>query len=290
MNEIYTIMIATLMGFICRFTMIKVDYRQYPSYPQAYFSHLMIGFIASLLGAVFIPSLVHKEYLAVTVLTVAASQFREIREIERTSLTKLEATEIVPRGAAYIEDIAKKFESRNYAAILCAIVSSALLNILPRLMHIAAAALVSILFGFGLILILNNFMKSKNLGSIADISSEQIVFDGQFLMMENKIIANIGLKNTKEIIRKSAFGMKLHPYTTDGINVISNVGQRQAVLHNVSARLGIRKDDNEPELAPIAKRVEETGDIVIVFMPIIRDYERVLRAIKETPILESAKH
>ncbi len=290
MNELGTILLSTLIGFICRFAMIKVDYRQYPSYPQAYFSHLMIGFIASLLGAVFIPSLIHREYLAVTVLTVAASQFREIREIERTSLTKLDVTEIVPRGEAYIEDIAKKFESRNYAAILCAIFVSALLHILPRFMHPAPAAVTGVLLGLILIFILNNFMKSKSIGSIADVAWEPLVFDGAFLLMENKIIANVGLESTVGIIEKSAFGIRLHPYTKDGINVISNIGQRQAVLHNVSARLGIRKDDNEPELAPIAKRVEETGDVVIMIMPIIRDYERLLRAVRETPVLESAKH
>jgi hypothetical protein len=270
--------------------MIKVDYRQYPSYPQAYFSHLMLGFIASLLGAVFVPSLIHKEYLAVTVLTVAASQFREIREIERTSLTKLDTTEIVSRGAAYIEDIAKKFESRNYAAILCSIFVSALMHILACFINQIVAAAISFASGIILIFILNKFMKSKSIGRIADVSWTPIVFDGPFLMMENKIVANVGLTRTKEIIEKSAFGIKLHPYTKDGINVISNIGQRQAVLHNVSARLGIRKDDNEPELAPVAKRVEETGDVVMMVMPIIRDYERLLRAIKETPVLESAKH
>ncbi len=225
-----------------------------------------------------------------TVLTVAASQFREIREIERTSLTKLDATEIVSRGAAYIEDIAKKFESRNYAAILCSIFTSALMHILAYFINHIAAAAAGFASGLILILILNNFMKSKSIGGIADISWTPIVFDGPFLLMENKIVANIGLTHTKEIIQKSAFGIKLHPYTKDGINVISNIGQRQAVLHNVSARLGIRKDDNEPELAPVAKRVEETGDVVLMVMPIIRDYERLLRAIKETPVLESAKH
>ncbi len=290
MNTIYIILTSTAFGFLCRYTMVKVDYRQYPSYPQAYFSHLMLGFIAALLGAVFIPAILNKEYTAVTVLTVAASQFREIREVERTSLTKLDDTEIVKRGAAYIEDIAKKFESRNYASILVSLLSCAMLYIFNSFLNVVYNITITSLISFWIIFLLNKLMKSKSLNSIADIVKEEIIFDGQFMKVNDIVVSNFGLESSREIVTETAYALRLHPHNTDGINIISNSGQRQAILHNICARLGIRKDNDEPEFTPMAKRIPETGDIVIVFMPIIRDYERILAAVKETPILESAKH
>ncbi len=111
-----------VLGFLARLYMLRVDFRQYPSYPHGYASHLAFGFIAAALGAVAIPALLAEDFVAVTFLALAAQQFREVRNIERESLQKTEQTEIVPRGTGYIEGIAILFEARNYLAIFTALV------------------------------------------------------------------------------------------------------------------------------------------------------------------------
>ncbi len=55
---------------------------------------------------------------AASFLALAATQFREVRSVERETLRNMEDTELVPRGSAYIEGIARVFEARNYLTML----------------------------------------------------------------------------------------------------------------------------------------------------------------------------
>lgn len=93
--------------------MLRTDYRNYPSYPHGYIIHLSLGAIAASLAAIALPALLEEEYTAVTFLVLCAQQFRDIRNMERETLMKLEENTLVPRGLDYIEGIAKVFESRQ---------------------------------------------------------------------------------------------------------------------------------------------------------------------------------
>jgi hypothetical protein len=112
------------MGALARVSMLRSDYRQYPTYPHSYTSHLFLGFIAALAGAVAIPALLEREWTAVTFFLIVSQQFREIRSMERDSLKALEDSQLVTRGSDYIEDIARTFEARYYIVILVAAASS----------------------------------------------------------------------------------------------------------------------------------------------------------------------
>ncbi|MBE3597735.1 MAG: YIEGIA domain-containing protein [Limnochordaceae bacterium] len=130
MSPAWQVVIATLAGTAVRFYTLKVDYRQYPSYPQGYTIHLSMGLIAAFLGALAVPALAAREFAAASFLGLAATQFREVRKIEREALANLEETELVRRGAAYIEGIARVFEARNYVAMLVALIVSGVLTVL----------------------------------------------------------------------------------------------------------------------------------------------------------------
>ena len=80
---------GVVAGTIGRYYMLRSDYRQYPSYPHGVVTHMSLGLIAAVLGAVAIPALAEREFTAVTFLALAATQFRDIREIERKTLTKM---------------------------------------------------------------------------------------------------------------------------------------------------------------------------------------------------------
>ena len=78
-----TLVVATLAGFLARLYMLRRDYRQYPSYPQGWAIHLFLGFIGGAIGAVIVPAVLEGDYSAISFLLLAASQFREVRNVER---------------------------------------------------------------------------------------------------------------------------------------------------------------------------------------------------------------
>jgi hypothetical protein len=125
--ESYGIVIATgiVAGIINRWLLLRSDYRHYPTYPHGQLIHLALGFIAASLGAVAVPAIAKPDYVAVTFLVLAAQQFREVRNMERETLMKLEESKIISRGTAYIEGIARVFEARNYLVIMTALATSA---------------------------------------------------------------------------------------------------------------------------------------------------------------------
>jgi hypothetical protein len=84
LSKVLTVIITGLIvGLISRIVLLRSDYRNYPSYPHGYVTHISLGFVAAALGAVAVPALIEKEYTAVTFLALAAQQFREIRNMER---------------------------------------------------------------------------------------------------------------------------------------------------------------------------------------------------------------
>src|SRR5699024_12165990 len=109
-DDLTIIIVAITIGTFARILLLKEDVRQYPSFPNGYFINIVIGFVAASLGAVAIPALMSKNFVAVTFLSLALQQFREVRKMEKERLTDLEKTEYTYRGAAYIDGIDKTFE------------------------------------------------------------------------------------------------------------------------------------------------------------------------------------
>ena len=284
------IITALIMGTAARVLLMKVDYRQYPTYPQAYLSHFTLGMIAAGLGAVAIPALVEKEYVAITFLTIAAQQFRDVRNMERQSLDNIEPTELVPRGTAYIEDIAKAFEARNYLATLTALATGlgVHLGIYFRA-HIAIAVVVGLLLGMLVFFNLKNLLKGHVIEEIAEVKAATISFDGPLLKINDIIIMNIGLKQAREVFLTKGMAVEIIPKDANAIAILGNVGQRQAIAHNAATQLGIRKDVDEPDFTPMARRNSENGNIVMMIVTMEPDTECLIEAVKRTPVLESSK-
>lgn len=287
---IYMILISFIMGTLARVFMMKVDYRQYPTYPQAYLSHFTLGIIAAALGAVAVPSILEREYVAVTFLSLAAQQFRDVRRMERESLDNIEVTELVPRGTAYIEDIAKAFEARNYLAIITAIISSigVYIGIYFKLNAIFQGVL-GIIAGIAIYLVLTQMLKGHAISEIADVKGAEVSFDGQLLKIADVPIMNIGLKASREIYLQKAVAVEIIPKNPLANNILSNIGQRQALQHNAATQLGVRKDVDEPDFTPIARRNPENGSIVMVIITIDSTVENLIKVVKATPVLESSK-
>ncbi len=273
--------LGVLMGALARVSMLKSDYRQYPTYPHSYTSHLFLGLIASLAGAVAIPALLEREWTAVTFFLVIAQQFRDIRGMERDSLKAMEDDELVTRGSDYIENIARTFEARYYIVIFVAAAASGGFEL--------SSMWTGLLFGTLAFLLGALLMRQERLGDIVAVESAPLGFKGADLYVGDVHIMNVGLAESREIIEKHGLGAILSAKNDTARDTLASPGQRQAILHDLGSILGVRRDLDTPEFTPQAKRDLETGRVGIYMVPMEKDEGPFLEVLRRTPVLESAR-
>jgi uncharacterized protein len=281
MNE-YTlpIVFGIATGTLARLFMLRTDYRQYPTYLHGKIIHVALGFIAAGLGTVAGPAIMEEEFTAITFLTLAASQFREVRNMERNTLTELDSYELVSRGKTYIEGIAIAFESRNYLVIFTSLISTLgylLINIWAGIIGAIVALLIS-----------KKLMSGGKLKNIVEIEYVEPRFEGAGLYVDNIYIMNIGLPDRQKEVLRYGMGFILKPKNMNARSTIANLGQRQAVLHDLSTALGVYRDSGTPALVPLAKRDLDDGRVGVFVLPQERDIERAITVIGDVPTLENA--
>ncbi|KON87221.1 membrane protein [Sporosarcina globispora] len=276
----YPILFGLAAGTLTRIYMLRTDYRQYPTYLHGKIIHIALGFIAAGLGTVAIPSIMEEEFTAITFLTLAASQFREVRNMERNTLTELDSYEMVPRGKTYIEGVAIAFESRNYLVIFTSLLSTLGYLVFNIWGGLAAAILA--------ILISKKLMSGGRLKDIVDVEFVEPRFDGAGLYVDNIYIMNIGLPVRQEEVLRYGMGFILKPKNFNARSTIANLGQRQAILHDVSTALGVYRDSGTPALVPLAKRDLDDGRVGVFVLPQEKDINKALKVIQAVPTLENA--
>jgi uncharacterized protein len=274
------IIMGVLFGLSARLSMLRTDYRQYPTYPHGKIIHISLGIIAAGLGAVAVPSLLDKNYTAITFLSLAAQQFRDVRNMERQTLTQIDSLELVPRGATYIEGIAMVFEGRNYLVIFTAFIT-ALFSILFMWYWGIAAGILAML-------VTNYFKTGKSISHIADVKVAEVRLDGPDLFVDDIYIMNVGLEDTKKTIRERAIGLVLTPKNKNARVTIANPGQRQAMLHDICTIMGVYRDEGEPSLLPLAKLDMSDGRLAVFLLTQEKDPEKAKEVVLKAPVLESA--
>lgn len=274
------VLLGIAFGLISRLLMLRTDYRQYPTYPHGRIIHISLGVIAAALGAVAVPALFNKDYTAITFLTLAAQQFRDVRKMERETLTKIDSMELVGRGSTYIEGIAMVFEGRNYLVIMTALLTS-LFGILVNIWVGMIAGVISLL-------VVEKLKSGKAVSHIAEVQAAQVRVDGPDLFVDNVYIMNVGLKSNQEIIAARGMGFILTPFNSNGKVTLSNLGQRQAILYDLATILGVYRDDGEPALIPMAKLDMKDGRLAVFILPQELDADKGKAVIMRVPILESA--
>jgi len=283
---ILTLIIASLGGVLARLYMLRRDYRQYPSYPQGWAIHLFLGFIGGSIGAIIVPALLEGDYSAVSFLLLAASQFREVRNVERQTLSAMESTEMVKRGTAYIEGIARVFEARNYLAIWVALSVA-----------ITSELLVSIGWwrvGVGLVvggitaLILMRLMQGDQICDISTVELADFKFDGALVLIGEVVMMNVGLPESRKVYQERGLAAVIRPKGPDAKATLANLGQMQAIAHDVSSMIGVYMDVGEQEFIPMVRRDPSIGSLHVLMVPSEKDEEAFLAAIRRVPVLEGA--
>ncbi|OPY58928.1 MAG: hypothetical protein A4E55_00534 [Pelotomaculum sp. PtaU1.Bin035] len=281
LDYLKVILIGVLAGTATRINLLRIDYRQYPGYPHGYLAHAALGFIASALGAVAVPAIAKPDYVAVTFLALAAQQFREIRNIERRTLESLEKTELVKRGMDYIEGIARTFEARNYLVMGTSFVTA----LAAHLSGLPAAGVTAFLA----LLASRYFMSGGVIGDICDVVPARLNFEYAILKVNEIGIINIGLKSMREKILRDGLAVMIKPRDGNARATVHDIGQRMAIAFTASVILGTKKDIDIAEFTPIARKNPDTGEVGLYIMPVEKDIEKLIAAVKLTPVLESAR-
>jgi hypothetical protein len=283
-EHIVLILTAIVIGTLARLLTIKQDFRQYPSYPNGYLIHLVTGFVAAALGAVAIPALMTKNFVAVTFLTLAIQQFRDVRKSERESLKDLENTEYAYRGDAYIDGIAKTFESRNYFALIVSFVTGLTIQLAQQIndviwIHVIAGAVV----GLMVLYVLKRFSKGKSIGDIAEVKAGKVEVKGSELFVDGIYVSNLlGSENAATMFQEEGIAVVIYPNEEHFRISLDNYGQRQAALFEATRTLGVKRYH-------FTRKEYKEGKIVITLVPIIKDIDKLIEAVKKTPLLESTK-
>lgn len=275
------ILVGVAAGFICRWIMLRSDYRFYPTYPHGQLVHLAIGFIAAGLGAVAVPAITKPDFVAVTFLVLAAQQFRDVRNMERETLQKLEEGRLIRRGNDYIEGIARVFEARNYLVIFTAMLSS----FAAHWWGWPYGAAV----GLGCLLLSVKLMSGQQLGDIVEVVPGRVHFKGALLMVEDVVIMNVGLPAVREKILAEGMGVLIKPKNDDARLTLHTAGQRQAIIHDVVSILGSKVDISETDLMPLARKQVDQGYLAFFIVANEPDQELLIEIIKRVPVLESAR-
>ncbi len=270
-----------LIGSISRALMLRIDYRQFPSYPHSYIIHLTMAMIASVLGSLIIPVLIEGEYIAITFLTLAAQHFREVRNLERDSLERIEKTELIKKGNAYIEGIAKLFEARNYLAFLTSLFTAIFFYFFNVLFALVGGTIIAYL--------LHLMMKGPTVGDIAEVKITSLLIEDYNLGIDDLIIMNVGEKESLEKWKNEGIGIKIIPENEDARATLANLGQRQAIIHDLSILMGVKLDEGIQQYTPLARINIDNGILYIIIIPQEPDKKYIKEAVNKIPVLESSQ-
>lgn len=121
------------------------------------------------------------DWAAVTFLGLAATQFREVRKMERETLEKIDNKELVKRGEAFIEGMAQAFEGRNYIVMFSALIAT---------LFAVYKLWLGVVIGLVLVFLVKSRIKGKMLVEMAEVSEGEIRFEGP-----NLYVSDIHIKN-----------------------------------------------------------------------------------------------
>ena len=185
---------------------------------------------------------------------------------------------MVKRGTAYIEGIARVFEARNYLAIWVALAVSATAESLVALgrWRVGVSTLVGALLAMALV----KLMQGDLICDIATVELSDIRFDGALAIIGDTVMMNVGLPESRKVYEERGIAAIIRPNGPNAKATLANLGQMQAIAHDVSSMIGVYMDVGEQEFIPMVRRNPSVGSLHVLMVPSERDEEAFLAAIR----------
>jgi hypothetical protein len=172
------------------------------------------------------------------------------------------------------------FEGRNYMVIFSSFLSS-LFTILFGWMWGVVAGVIATWIAM-------IFKSGKSISTAASVEIAEVKLDGPGLYVGDIYMMNVGLEQNRALISKHGMGLILTPRNRNCRITLSNLGQRQAMLHDLSTILGVYRDSGEPALVPLGKLDMNDGRLALLILPQERDPQLAKLVLERVPLLESA--
>lgn len=194
----------------------------------------------------------------------------------------MESTEFTPRGDAYIDGIAKTFESRNYIALVVSLTTGVTIQA-TKVLAPGLNLMLGALAGAIVFILLKRFSQGKTVGDIVELTLGKIEIKNNELHVDGIFVSNlVGTKNAQELIIKEGVAVVLKPTAEHYRVTLDNFGQRKAILFEATRTLGVKRYH-------FTRKDFASGKVIIFFVPILRDEEKLIRVVRNTPLLESVK-
>lgn len=299
------IIAAVAAGVLTRALLMKADSGNVPTHPHGATNYLFLGFVGAILGALAPPALLTANYTAGVFLGLGLSQFHVVRQIERTMLLDIDHALVVPRGHAYVEALAVALEMRNYLAIIISVVASA----------------VSVLWGWGpglsvgvlLALLVTAWTKhAPTIEHIAEVTALPTRVEGGcvYPQVGGQDGPCLHLPHEAGVNHQSILSLKLRCHHFSDFLTLGEHGQRQAILHTLSARLGVAlvqkngeeaqgqestwhgsyEGDENRALVPRTLLSLAQNELFVVFFAQRPNAAEAVRAVQQTPLLQTVAH
>ncbi len=293
MDKIFFIGIIT--GLISRLIMLNTEQKQYPTQPNVLLTQMVLAFVASSLGSLLVPALIDRSYTSITFLSLAAEQFRQVRSSRREALHNLEEVQLVKRGDDFIEEIARTYEVRNYMCIMVSCLTVGMFRVLTSEFNIneGVAQIIGGASGLALAFYMRKLLSRKSIGEIADVVPVEISFVDECIMKVGDLqgVTNVGLESDRKLYLEKGLAIEIIPKDNsyENAGILYDMGQRQTIIYNIYSRLGIYRQNDEPAFYPLPRRNPKKQSIMIAYIPIEKDINKLIEAVKSTPILATAK-
>ena len=275
-NFVLPIIIGIITGLLARLLMLRITYRQFPSFPHGLIINVFISFIAALIGALAVPAILKPDFTAGVFFSIGAAQFHTMRKLERDSWRAIDKGEMVPRGAAYIEGMAAAFEARNFLVLIVSLITTTSAHIWSWQVGIVVGVLLS------LALCVWKQGKSVSDAAVSSVASIRI---------ETGTVSVNGLKicdvNDDDIpfVQENGRALIVRGVKFSSILTLSHNGQQQAILHNIALVFGALP---HPRLKFEVAFYPKHEQIICLVYPIIYDECLLIKTVGETPLLEAA--
>lgn len=287
----YSFIVSLIIGTLCRAFVLRISDKQYPTRPQDYLQQIIIAGLSASLGAIALPALIDKEFSALTFFAVGIQQFQGLAQQERITLENLDSDEIVEKGGAYVEEIASTYETRSYISLFSSLAASVAYIYIARRYDLNAliCTIAAVIAGVIVGLIFRFSLRRNSIGDVADVIPANLEFDDAVLKVNNVVITNIGLKSSRDRYLNKGMAVEIVPKNMADFGIVNDIGQRQAILHNIYIHMGIDKDVDEVDILAISRTDLEKRSVVIPYIPILQDIDVLINVIKSTPIIETSK-
>ena len=137
--------------------------------------------------------------------------------------------------------------------------------------------------GLIVLYILKRFSKGKAIGDIAQVTEGKIEVKESELFVDGIYVSNLlGSENASKMFQNEGIAVVINPNEEHFRIALDNYGQRQAALFEATRAIGVKRYH-------FTRKEYEKGRVVITLVPIVKDIDKLIEAVKKTPLLESTK-